>query len=292
MTKIDRIVPETKIRLTKNLIKSTIRTFEDQTINDVNDFSVSMNSILAKGLDLFFNDNIQRMYEKRQYQKNNYSIEDDLFLIEIKKFMRNKIPEIYDIYQNMRLESLADSFQDSEEKNANKINESTKNLFTNDFDAITDEKNNDREISKGIKKILNEKTKILDETEENKKSNDLISTLEEDKTILEKNEEFHEKIKNNINNISLSNLINLYSQELCKQQKINSKMILQIQEKMENEKKIQNIFDVEECTYDDMLADLRYFTKEEINYLTLLENKQQNSHLNKDSPTKVFFLLL
>ena len=96
-----------------------------------------------------------------------------------------------------------------------------------------------------------------------------------------------EIIKRNMKKISLNNLINLYSYDLTLQQKENRSMIDKVQEGMEKEKKIQEIFEVEDSSFDEMIVDLSFFTKVENDYLNLLENKQQNSHLTKNSPFKV-----
>ena len=75
--------------------------------------------------------------------------------------------------------------------------------------------------------------------------------------------------------------------DLSTQQKENESIIKKLKETMEKEKKIQEIFNYEEIRSDEMLYDVSFFTKDEQEYLNLLENKQQSAHYTKTTPTKV-----
>lgn len=373
LNKCSRIIPETKIRLNKNLVKTNMKNINSFENPENELFVNSFNKALSK--TPYISDNIQRLYEKKQIQKTNYSLEDDLFLMNINNFLfekkqkilssftkiSNKITnyfdEKHDLFINKenedkKLEILNQKEAIEEEKEIipNKIENEDVQQTNNEMEEIIDEINDLFEDKNKVDKICVNSEKKESEPQETKslKDNDLVieekniynieneenltkiqskykseengTKTEENNTfktenIETKNEEkrnyddvngkknkeekdnfsneivLEGKLDKNIKKISLANLISLYSQDLEEQQEKNNFLVSKIKENIKNEKKILDIFLVEEESYDEMLADLCFFTKEENEYLIFLENKQQSSHLSKPIASKVFFFI-
>ena len=300
MQKCSKIVLETKIRLNKNLIKSTHQNFnfdEDRSEFLDNNFWESLNNALIKSVKPFLNDNVQKLYEKKQFQKINYTTEDDLFLIQVKNYLASKTFEIYQMFKNYNNLSSFDNLLSSsilsshlDTVNIDKIEELTCNeIIENNLEAKQPLEN----IEPAEDKILPEETKnqspLETKIENNENKLDLLTPFiaQELTTIPKEDHECYEKIDKNSKKISLTNLINLYSMDLSTQQKENESIIKKLKETMEKEKKIQEIFNYEEIRSDEMLYDVSFFTKDEQEYLNLLENKQQSAHYTKTTPTKV-----
>lgn len=370
LNKCSRIIPETKIRLNKNLVKTNMKNINLFESSENELFVNSFNKALSK--TPYISDNIQRLYEKKQIQKTNYSLEDDLFLMNINHFLfekkqkilssftkisnkiTNYLDEKHDLFinkenedKNVEILNQKETIEEEKDTIPNKLENEDIQQTNNEMEEIIDEINdlfedknkadkffenskkkesepqetkslNDNDMvieEKNINNIKNEEnltkvqTKYKSEengtkTEENntfKKEN--IEPKNEEKRISDVNGKkdkegkkifsneiiLEEKFDKNIKKISLTNLISLYSQDLEEQQEKNNFLVSKIKENIKNEKKILDIFLVEEESYDEMLADLCFFTKEENDYLIFLENKQQSSHLSKPLASKVFF---
>lgn len=315
LNKCSKIIPETKLRLNKNMIKGIQKNeiIEEKNENEDEDFVKNFNHILAKSIKNCSDDTIQRMYEKKEVHKANYSLEDDIFLLEVNKFLSQKKNIIQNILKNSKFESIQEpqntplETDKQEEINPNNLEScSLKESNQIEFDLLNHIEN---QVENEKAKIIIEQQKIeekieIEETEkkeepekENIIGNDNQDIIEKQsiinselviKTIdLGDEANFEEKIEKNIKKITLSNLISLYSQELLEQQQQNNSIISEMKENFKNEKKSQEIFNVDDISYDEMLADIVFFTNEELEYLSLLENKQQNLHMNKPSPLKV-----
>lgn len=290
---------------------------EEKNENEDEKFVKKFNHILAKSIKNCSDDSIQRMYEKKEVHKSNYSIEDDIFLLEINKFLYQKRNIVQDLLYNSKFEDISQprismmEIEKQEEINKNNselylIKENNQMEEGDILNSLADQIENQKQ------EIVNEQQKIEEklEIEEIEKKENLIenenNSVNDNQEFIEKqsivNNELNkislddetnieEKLEKNIKKITLSNLISLYSQELVEQQQQNNSIIAEMKENVKNEKKSQEIFNVEDGSYDEMLADIVFFTNEELEYLSLLENKQQNLHINKTSPIKVLFLL-
>ena len=77
--------------------------------------------------------------------------------------------------------------------------------------------------------------------------------------------------------------------DLSTQKSEHEQMVKKLKQSLEDEKNIQKFFDVDENISDDMLYDISFFTKDELEYLNLLENKQQKVNHAKSTPVKVYY---
>ena len=280
MAKCAKVVPDIKLRLNKNLIKFSNKNILSEEKED--SFPEILNQVLAKTLRPFFNDNIQKMYEKKVIQKNNYTTDDDLFLVQVRHFLGKQTYKFLEMIKNPKsiqnVSSLNQEILKEEEPNIKDEN-------VKDFENEQIEKNKEMDDfdENKIKKENNEM-----EIENKDKKSDVI--LPEIPTIISaEDNDLCGKIDQNLKKISLSNLINLYSMDLSTQKSENEQMVKKLKQSLEDEKNIQKFFDVDENISDDMLYDISFFTKDELEYLNLLENKQQKVNHAKSTPVKVYY---
>lgn len=280
MAKCTKVVPDIKLRLNKNLIKFATKNILSEEKED--SFPEILNQVLAKTLKPFFNDNVQKMYEKKIIQKNNYTTDDDLFLVQVRHFLARQTHKFLEIIKNPKSNQNVSSFnQEILKEEEPNINDEKGQNFENE--QIEENKEIDDFTENKIKKENNEM-----EIENKDKKPDVI--LPEIPTIISaEDNDLLGKIDQNLKKISLNNLINLYSMDLSTQKSENEQMVQKLKQSLEAEKTIQKFFDVDENISDDMLYDISFFTKDELEYLNLLENKQQKVNHAKSTPVKVFF---